>query len=122
MGQTDGTTFGRVDSGDEIHPLELPELGSCADLTEDKFALWVNNYPATADHQARAVIFGAVAPEVDRVSVTIDGTRKELPVTRGAFIDAVPASSLTGAVVTVTLDDGTAHETKLRPAPTLTAG
>ena len=94
VGQTDGTTFGRVDSGDEIHPLELPELGSCADVTKDKFALWVNNYPANAGRQARAVVFGAVAPEVDRVSVTTDGTRKELPVTRGAFIDALPASSL----------------------------
>jgi hypothetical protein len=122
VGQTDGTTFGRVDAGDEIRPLELPELGSCADVTKDKFALWVNNYPANTDHAARAVIFGAVAPEVNGVALTIDGARKELPVTRGAFIDALPASSLAGAVVTVTLADGTTHDTKLRPAPTLTAG
>ena len=54
--------------------------------------------------------------------LTIDGTRKELPVTRGAFIDALPESSLAGTVVTVTLADGTTHETKLRPAPTPTAG
>jgi hypothetical protein len=122
VGRTDGTTFGRVDSGDEIHPLELPELGSCADITKDKFALWVNNYPANADRAARAVIFGAVAPEADRVALTIDGTRKELPVTRGAFIDALPAPSLAGAVVTVTLADGTTRDTKLRPAPTLAGG
>lgn len=122
VGQTDGRTFGRVDSGDEVHPLELPELSSCADLTEEKFAIWVNNYRATADREARAVVFGAVAPEVNSVSLTIDGTRKELPVTRGAFIDALPQSSLAGTVVTVTLADGTTHETTLRPAPTLTAG
>jgi hypothetical protein len=122
VGRTGGTTFGRVDSGDEIHPLELPELGSCADVTKDKFALWVNNYPATADREARAVIFGVVAPEADGVALTIDGTRKELPVTHGAFIDALPASSLAGTVVTVTLADGTTHDTKLRPAPTLVSG
>lgn len=121
-GQTDGKSFGRIGPDDAIIPLELPELGSCADVTKDKFALWVNHYPASAGHESRAVIFGAVAPEVDRVALTIDGTRKEVPVTRGAFIDVLPASSLAGAVVTTTFADGTTHETKLRPAPTLTAG
>jgi hypothetical protein len=122
VGQTDGKAFGRMGPDDEIIPLELPELGSCADVTEDKFALWVNNYPADAGHQSRAVIFGVVAPEVARVALTANGSSKELPVTRGAFIDAVPQSSLAGAVVTVTLADGTTHETTLRPAPTLAAG
>jgi hypothetical protein len=119
-GRTDGKAFGRVDAGDTFRPLELPELGSCADVEKDKFAFWVNHYPANADRDARSVIFGAVAPEADGVVLTIDGTRKELPVTRGAFIDVLPESSLAGAAVTVTLADGTTHETKLRPAPTLT--
>jgi hypothetical protein len=121
-GRTDGKAFGRVDPGDTFRPLELPELGSCADVEKDKFALWVNHYPANADREARSVIFGAVAPEAAGVVLTIDRTRKELPVTRGAFIDVLPESSLTGAVVTVTLTDGTTHETKLRPAPTPTIG
>src|ERR1700754_2078108 len=41
-GRIDATTFGRLGPDDEIVPLEVPELGSCADVEEDKFALWVN--------------------------------------------------------------------------------
>jgi hypothetical protein len=121
-GRTDGATFGRADTADQLHPLELPELGSCADLGKDKLGLWVNHYPATTDHAARAVIFGAVATDVSGVVLTTDGTRKQLPVTRGAFIDAVSESALAGAVVTVTLADGTTDETTLRSVPTPTAG
>jgi hypothetical protein len=114
-GRIDGTTFGQVGPDDRFRPLGLPELGSCADVDKDKFALWVNHYPADAGHEARAVIFGAVATEVDGVALTIDGTRKELPVTGGAFIDVLSESSLAGSVVTVTLADGTTQETHLRP-------
>jgi hypothetical protein len=120
-GRTDGTTFGQVGTDDKLRPLDLPELGSCADLKKDKLGLWVNHYPATTGHTARAVIFGAVATDVVDVMLTIDGTRKQLPVTRGAFIDAMPESPLAGAVVTVTLADGTTDETKLRPVTTPTA-
>lgn len=121
-GRTDGTTFGRVDTDDILRPLELPELGSCADLEKDTLGLWVNHHPATTGHEARAVIFGAVATDVTGVALTIDGTRKQLPVTRGAFIDAISESALAGAAVTVTLADGTTDETKLRSVPTPTAG
>jgi hypothetical protein len=122
-GRTDGTSFGQPGPDGEIRPLALPDLGSCADLTKDEIAFWVNHHPASAGRQARTVIFGAVAPEVDGVSLTLEGTRKELPVTRGAFIDVLPgSSSLTGAVVTATLVDGTTRETELRPAPKPTAG
>jgi hypothetical protein len=122
VGRTDGKVFGRAGTNDEIVPLELPELGSCSDLEKDDFALWVNNYPARAGHEARAVIFGAVAPEADRVALTLDGSSKDLPVAHGVFIHPLPASALAGAVVTVTLADGTTHETKLRPAPTPAGG
>jgi hypothetical protein len=120
-GRTDGTTFGRVDTDNKLRPLELPELGSCADLGKDKLGLWVNHYPATTGHAARAVIFGAVATDVQGVVLTTDGTREQLPVTRGAFIDAISESALAGAVVTVTLADGTTDETKLRSAQAPTA-
>lgn len=116
-GRIDGDGFGRVGPDDEIVPLDLPELGSCADVEEDKFALWVNHYPADGDHEARAVVFGAVAAEVTGVALTTDGKRTELPVTRGAFIHVLSESSLAGAVVTVTFADGTTQETNLRPAP-----
>lgn len=56
------------------------------------------------------------------VVLTIDGTRRQLPVTRGAFIDAISESALAGAVVTVTLADGTTDETRLRSAPAPAAG
>jgi hypothetical protein len=121
-GRTDGTTFGRVGTDNQLHPLELPELGSCADLEKDKLGLWVNHYPVTTGHEARAVIFGAVATEVSGVVLTVDGTRRQLPVTRRAFIDAIPESLLAGAVVTVTLTDGTADETALRSGQAPTAG
>ena len=122
-GRTDGKAFGRVGTDDEIVPLELPELGSCAAVEEDKFALWINHYPASGGRQARAVIFGAIATaEVTGVAVTADGTREELPVTRGAFLDVLPESSLAGTVVTVTFADGKTQETTLRAAPRPIAG
>ena len=121
-GRTDGTTFGQVGPDNTVRPLDLPELGSCADVEKDNLGLWVNHYPATADRAARAVVFGAVTANVTGVALTVDGMRKQLPVTRGAFIGVLPESSLAGTVVTVTLADGTAHETKLRAVPTPTAG
>jgi hypothetical protein len=122
-GRTDGKVFGQVGPDERFRPLvDLPELGSCADVEEDKFALWVNHYPANGGHEARAVLFGAVATEVTGVALTTDGTRKELPVTRGAFIDVLSESSLAGAVVTVTFADGTTQETNVRAAPRPTAG
>ena len=97
-GRTDGKSLRPgSDRTTRSSPLELPELGSCADVEKDKFALWVNHYPADADHEARAVIFGAVSTEVARVALTLDGSTKELPVTRGAFIDVLPESSLATA-------------------------
>jgi hypothetical protein len=116
-GRTDGKAFGQVGPDGKIRPLELPELGSCADVAKDKFAVWVNHYAADADHDARAVTFGAVAADVTGVALTLDGSPKELSVTHGGFIDAVPESSLAGAVLTVTLADGSTHDTKLRPIP-----
>jgi hypothetical protein len=121
-GRTDGETFGRVGSDDEIVPLELPELGSCADVEADKFALWVNHYPADGGHEARAVILGAVATEVAGVALSTDGTHKELPVAHGAFLAVLAESSLAGAVVTATFADGTTRETTLRAAPRPIAG
>jgi hypothetical protein len=116
VGQTDGKAFGRVGPDDEILQLELPELGSCADVKENNSAIWVNHYPAKGDREARAVIFGAASPQVARVALTLGGSPKELPVTRGAFIDVLAESSLAdGGVVTVTLADGSTHDTKLRP-------
>jgi hypothetical protein len=116
-GRTDGKSFGRAGLDDQIHALALPELGSCADVKKDKFALWVNHYPAIGDDEARAVVFGAVAPEAVGVALTLDGSKKELPVTRGAFVDALPESSVTGgAAVTVTFADGSTHDTTLRPS------
>jgi hypothetical protein len=117
-GRTDGKAFGRAAPDGAIIPLELPELGSCADVKESNFAIWVNHYPADGDREARAVIFGAVSDEVARVALTLDGSLKELPVTRGAFIDAQPKSALAdGGVLTVTLANGSTHDTKLRPPP-----
>jgi hypothetical protein len=115
-GRTDGKSFGQVGPDDTFRPLELPELGSCADVEKDDFALWVNHYPAAGDNEAHAVIFGAVSTEVGSVALTLDGSTKELPVTRGAFIDALPESSIAGAVLTVTFADGSTHDTKLRPS------
>ncbi len=114
-GQTDGKIFGRVGPGDELQPLELPELGSCADVKQDKLAIWVNHYPADAHHDARAVIFGAMSTDVTRVALTLDGAPTELSVAHGGFIDVVPEPSVDGAVVTVTLADGSTHDTRLRP-------
>jgi hypothetical protein len=122
VGRTDGAAFGQVGPDGEFRPLGLPELGSCADVEKDRFSLWVNHYPAGAGQDGRAVIFGAVATDVDGVALTVDGTRKELPVTRGTFIDALPESSLAGSVVTVTLADGTTQETNLRPGTKPTVG
>lgn len=122
-GRTDGKVFGQVDPNAQFRPLgELPELGSCADIKKDKFALWVNHYPANASHEARAVIFGAVTTDVAGVALTLDGTHKELPVTRGAFLDVLSEPSLPGTAVTVTLADGTTQETNLRPSPRPTVG
>jgi hypothetical protein len=118
-GRIDGKVFGQVDSDEQFRPLvELPELGSCADVKKDDLAVWVNHYPAAVGrHEARAVIFGAVSNDAAGIALTIDGTPKQLPVTRGAFIDVLSEPSLAGAVVTVTLADGTTQETNLRPAP-----
>ena len=117
-GRTDGKDFGRVGPDDEIVALELPELGSCADLDEENVAIWVNHYPASDDGSARAVIFGATSTDVARVALTLDGSTNDLPVTRGAFIDVLAKSALgDGAVLTVTLADGSTHDTKLRPVP-----
>ena len=62
-------------------------------------------------------IFGAVSTDVVGVALTLDGSRKELPVTRGAFLDVLSEPSLAGAVVTVTFADGSTHDTTLRPIP-----
>lgn len=118
VGRTDGKAFGRVDAGDQIIPLELPELGSCADINEANVGIWVNHYPADDDRSALAVVFGAAAANVARVALTLDGSTEDLPVTRGAFIDVLAKSALgDGAVLTVTLADGSTHDTKLRPVP-----
>jgi hypothetical protein len=117
-GRTDGKAFGRAAPDGEIVALELPELGSCADLKEDNSAIWVNHYPANDDRGARAVIFGAVSADVARVALTLGGSPSELPVVRGAFIDVLAKSALgDGGVLTVTLTDGSTHDTKLRPPP-----
>jgi hypothetical protein len=118
VGRTDGKAFGRLGPDDEIVPLELPELGSCADLSKEKFALWVNYSPASgAEHGSRVAIFGAVSPDVVGVALTLDGSRKELPVTRGAFLDVLSDPSLAGAVVTVSFADGSTDDTTLRAIP-----
>ena len=118
VGHTDGKAFGRLGPDDEIVALELPELGSCADLAKEKFALWVNYSPASgAEHGSRVAIFGAVSTDVVGVALTLDGSRKELPVTRGAFLDVLSDPSLAGAVVTVTFADGSTDDTTLRAIP-----
>jgi hypothetical protein len=117
VGRTDGKAFGQVGPDNEIRPLALPELGGCADVEQAKFALWVNHYPADGGREPRAAVFGAVTPEVIGVALTIDGTPTSLPVTRGAFIDVVDEAALVGAVVTVTLADGSTHDTRLRTEP-----
>ena len=118
VGRTDGQAFGRADAGDEIIPLELPELGSCADINEEHVGIWVNHYPADDDRSARAVIFGATSTKVARVALTLGGSTNDLPVTRGAFIDVLAKTALgDGAVLTVTLADGSTHDTDLRPVP-----
>ncbi|MET0602228.1 MAG: hypothetical protein ABW167_09590 [Baekduia sp.] len=118
VGRTDGKAFGRLGSDDEIVVLELPELGSCADLAKEKFALWVNYSPASnAAHEPRVAIFGAVSSDVVGVALTLDGSRKELPVTRGAFLDVLSDPSLAGAVVTVSFADGSTDDTTLRAIP-----
>jgi hypothetical protein len=116
-GRTDGKAFGRVQPDDEILPLQLPELGSCADVKKSNSALWVNHYPVDGDHQARAVIFGAVSAEVVSVALMLDGSSKELPVMHGAFVYPLDEPSLAGTVVTVALANGSTHDTKLGPIP-----
>jgi hypothetical protein len=118
VGRTDGKAFGRLGPDDEIVALELPELGSCADLAKEQFALWVNYSPASgAEHGSRVAIFGAVSSDVVGVALTLDGSRTELPVTRGAFLDVLSDPSLAGAVVTVTFADGSTDDTTLRAIP-----
>ena len=118
VGRTDGKAFGRMGPDDDIVALELPELGSCADLAKEKFALWVNSSPASgAEHESRVAIFGAVSSDVVGVALTLDGSRKELPVTRGAFLDVLSDPSLAGAVVTVSFTDGSTDDTTLRAIP-----
>jgi hypothetical protein len=117
-GRTDGQAFGQLGSDGKVRPLDLPDLGSCADIDKDDFAIWVNHYPAGAGSDARAVIFGAVSADVTAVALTLDGASKELALTHGAFLDVVPEPSLAGAVLRVTLADGTTHDTRLRPVPT----
>jgi hypothetical protein len=114
-GRTAGKRFGRLGSDGEVVPVGVPELGSCADVDNDNYALWVNHYPADGDDAARAVVFGAASAAVHGVTLTVDGSRQQLPVTGGAFLDVLPEPSLAGAVVTVTLTDGSTHDTRLRP-------
>ena len=118
VGRTDGKAFGRVEADDEIVPLELPELGSCADVKEDNFAIWVNHYPANDDRERTR---GDLRRRLGRGRQRrADGRRRREGAARDArrvHRRAARVGPCDGAGVTVTLADGTTHDTKLRPPP-----
>lgn len=113
LGHTDGTTFGRADPGRPLQPLAIPELGSCADVTDTGYFFWVSDYPATPKRDAVAVIFGIVA---SGASVSLSRTGEPsicLSLRDNSFVAELPESDVEGAVVDVVLQDGTHRSTVL---------
>lgn len=114
LGHSDGTNFGRAEPGRELQPLGIPELGSCADISDSGYFFWVTHYPATPERDAVAVIFGIVAAGAS-VSLARGGEPSVcLPLRADSFVTELSSSDIDGAVLDVVLQDGTHRPTALR--------
>jgi hypothetical protein len=88
---------------------ELPvnSGGSCADLDGQPVGFAVANHPAQGDIGAYALVFGSVSEDVVSVSITLNGTSRELPLSSGTFIAPTSVETIaSGATLTVTLRGG----------------
>jgi hypothetical protein len=116
--RTVGGDYGRVDGDGTFHPLALDASGDCADLTAaDPYEVVVRHFAADAERGARAIVFGVAGSGVSSISMTIDGTTRDVPVTNGAYIAALTDDEAGETSMTFTLADGTRQTRALRSDP-----
>lgn len=95
--------------------LPISSGGACSDLDGQPVGFAVNSHAAQGDIPAYALVFGSVSENVTAVSITLDGSTRDLPVSSGTFIVPTTVDTIAaGATLTLTLRDGSTVE---KPVP-----
>jgi hypothetical protein len=79
----------------------------------------VRHLPADDERGARAVIYGVATTAVESITLTTDGTARDVPVDNGAFVAAIGEDDAGATSVAFTLTGGVQEAHALRSDPAL---